>query len=105
MHYKIEPYKGKADHRKIDVTVRDSLTNDILAFFWGDDLETLTLECNHTEVECDDPSERGTCLLCGAECDWGYDEDEFGHKYPCPRQWYEQDVNPVIIYKRIMEAA
>lgn len=57
------------------------------------------MKCEHADIEWGDDDERGTCLECGATCDWHWGK-EIIDNYPesitevdvrIPHEWHEKD--------------
>lgn len=68
------------------------------------------VECDHSLWEHGDIDDRGTCPICGAECDWHYEKD-VDDNYPDyiqeievsePHEWHEPD-EPQGLIKKIYE--
>lgn len=90
------------DKEPIDFSIEDD--EDNVAWVWGSEpFNDVQFECNHPYecTEFGDETEQGECLLCGATCDWHYEEeweddghdDEgncVGHKVqePVITEWY-----------------
>lgn len=102
--YGLEVWESDSPERQlIDFVLQDKDTGEEYATVWGDSLEDVEVECNHPYqcVEWGDDDEQGVCLLCGATCDWHYENqvvseghDEDG-RYICqtadvcvPHDWY-----------------
>ena len=87
--YGLEIWESDNPERQpIDFDISDK--EDNVAWIWGDSLEDAEVECNHPYqcIEWGDDDEQGACLLCGATCDWHYEEDSEGHKEREPHDWY-----------------
>lgn len=76
------------DHEPIDFDISDG--NENVAWVWGKDEDDLEWECNHPFVEYDDDESVGECPVCGATCDWHWEDDGEGHKERVPHQWHYQ---------------
>lgn len=107
MEDKLEEYglevreSDNPERQLIDFDISDE--EDNVAWVWGDSPEDAEVECDHPYqcIEWGDDDERGVCLLCGATCDWHYENqvvseghDEDG-RYTCqtadvrvPHDWY-----------------
>lgn len=73
-------YRGNSsdpdDYEPIDFTIQDK--SDDLVWVWGSHpTDDVAIECWHPDecIEWGDDDERGVCQLCGAECDWHYEDD------------------------------
>lgn len=63
------------DREPIDFEIRDS-TGDLYATVWGSEpWNDVQIDCNHDIVEYGDDDEQGVCKLCGATCDWHWEND------------------------------
>lgn len=64
-------------------------------------------ECDHSEVEYGDDSERGVCQICGATCDWVWEtdvEDNYPDsiteiKVQSPQEWYEPEKKEGLLWE------
>lgn len=77
------------DRERVDFTVEEN--GDMVAWACGDDTNDVDFECDHPYM-CvefgDEIEDQGECLLCGAYCDWHYEDDGEGHGIPEPHEWY-----------------
>lgn len=105
------------DRQNIDFAITD--IEDNVAWVWGDMLDSIEWECNHPDecIEYGDDDERGECLLCGATCDWHYENEvvseghgEDGH-YTCitddvphPHDWHSPRVLSGMLKEYVEEA-
>ena len=93
------------DRLAIDFTIYDG--EDNVAWVWGKDEDDLEWECNHPYVEYDDDESVGECPLCGATCDWhweniyGYNSGKY--KERTPHDWHTPKEVGGIIKKLIKE--
>lgn len=103
------------DRLPIDFSIED--LNDNVAWVWGQNPRDVEIECDHPEecIEWGDDDERGECAICGAQCDWHYEErivseghDEDGN-YTCQvakvrvhHEWHRPDKTSGII-KQILD--
>lgn len=88
--YGLKVYESEApDRERVDFSISDGTDN--VAFVWGDSPDNVEVECDHP-YECvefgSDIEDQGECLLCGAYCDWHYENDGEGHGVPEPHDWY-----------------
>lgn len=78
------------DREVIDFSIDDGKDN--VAWVWGSEpFNDIQIECNHPEVEYGDDDERGECKICGATCDWHWEEsadDGRLTKERVPHDWY-----------------
>ena len=86
------------DRQPVDFTVEDR--HDNVAWVWGNNpQDDVQCECTHPTdhgcIEFGDDDEQGTCILCGAKCDWHYETDEgnveeyyWKGKSRCVDEWY-----------------
>lgn len=77
------------EREPIDFSVEDA--EDNIAWVWGSEpWHDVQIECNHPHecVDFGDGEEQGECRICGALCDYHYEEDEDGNKVPEPHDWY-----------------
>ena len=89
------------DRLAVDFSIEDE--NDNVAWVWGTP-EDYEVECDHGIVEYDDDEHVGECLICGATCDWHFEEDNgnvgdyyWNGKYKVPHSWhYEKDRGGII---------
>ena len=86
------------DRDLVDFTIEDGENN--VAWVWGNKPDDVDFECSHP-YQCiefgDGREEQGECLLCGAYCDYHYEEDDEGNKAPEPHEWYpRRDVGGLI---------
>lgn len=96
----------------IDFDIIDADTGEHYATIWGTHpVNDINIECEHpTElVEYEDDETQGECPICGAYCDWHFEEevvneghDEDGN-YTCqvvkvrvPHEWHNQGVSGII---------
>ena len=84
------------DREPIDFCIEDE--EDNVAWVWGKTPDNVSVECDHAVIEYGDEDEMGECLVCGALCDWHWEEDTGnveGHhwegKRQVPHQWYNPD--------------
>lgn len=85
------------DRELIDFEICDD--DDNVAWVWGGTPDDVEVECNHPYqcIEWGDDDERGECKLCGATCDWSYEEDDEGHKTKEPHTWHAPEKQGGII--------
>lgn len=86
------------DRKAIDFNIADKVDN--VAWVWGNNpFNDVQCECTHPSdhgcVEFGDDDERGECLLCGATCDWHWEDDSgdvedyhWDGKSRCIDEWY-----------------
>lgn len=86
------------EREPIDFSVEDE--HDNVAWVWGSEpFNDVQVECNHpTDHGCvvfGDDDEQGECVLCGAKCDWHYEDDSgnvedyhWNGKSRCIDEWY-----------------
>lgn len=75
------------DREVIDFEICDG--DDNVAWVWGGTPDDVEVECDHPYecIEWGDDDERGVCPLCGATCDWHYEEED-GHEVREPHNWH-----------------
>jgi hypothetical protein len=64
------------DYEPIDFTIHDKADN--VAWVWGSNpWNDVQIECDHPEmcVEWGDDDEQGECKICGAKCDWHWENE------------------------------
>lgn len=76
----------------IDITIFDGPTQILKAYAPAENIKDITIECSHPEIEfTDSNADRGTCPICGAECDWNWDGiDDEGHRERIITDWHEE---------------
>ena len=81
---------SEADDREpIDFEIRDD-HDELYATVWGSNpLNDVDIDCDHCEPIYDDDETVGECPICGATCDWHYENDGEGHKERVPHEWYK----------------
>lgn len=91
----------------IDFAIEDDQDN--VAWVWGHDLNDVQVECNHAAVVFGKGDEQGECLICGAHCDWHWEDDSGNVEdynwigvSPVPHQWYTNN-KPAGIIKEYLE--
>lgn len=63
------------DREPIDFEIRDD-HDELYATVWGSEpWNDVQIDCNHDIVEYGDDDEQGVCKLCGATCDWHWEND------------------------------
>lgn len=95
------------ERMNIDFTIEDG--EDNVAWVWGDSSDDIDYECSHPSVEYEDDEHVGVCELCGATCDWHYEDDcgnvgsyYWNGKEKVPHDWhYGKGVGGII--KQIIE--
>lgn len=81
-------YSEADDREPIDFEIRDS-HDELYATVWGSEPSyDVQIDCDHDFVEYDDDETQGECPICGATCDWHYEEDDEGNKIRVPHEWY-----------------
>ena len=92
------------DREPIDFEIRDS-HNEIYATVWGSNpFDDVQIDCGHV-VEYDDDETVGECALCGATCDWHYEDDGEGHKDRAPHDWHSPEKIGGIVGEYLEERA
>ncbi len=101
----------------IDFDIEDGQDN--VAWGWGQDVYSVEWECTHPEecVKYGDDDERSECLLCGATCDWHYEDEVVSESHnedggytcktagvPHPHEWHSQRKVGGMIKEYIEEA-
>lgn len=101
------------DREPIDFNIEDDMDN--VAWVWGSHpTDDIQIECNHPTdhgcVEFGDEDTQGECVLCGATCDWHYEEDDgnvedycWKGKTPCIDEWYNPKKIGGIVGKYLKE--
>ena len=91
------------DRQLIDFDICDEQDN--VAWIWGDSLDDVEVECTHPYqcIEWGDEDEQGECKLCGATCDWHYEEDSEGNRVREPQEWYSPRYTEGLIDEYIKE--
>lgn len=85
--------KDDPNREPIDFTIADSYGNNV-CWVWGKTPEDTEVDCNHPYVEYGDDDERGECKICGATCDWHWEEsadDGYTIQEHMPHAWYIPD--------------
>lgn len=103
-------YSEAEDREAIDFEIRDS-HDELYATVWGSEPSyDVQIDCNHDIAEYDDDETQGECVLCGATCDWHYEEDDgnvedycWKGKTPCIDEWYSPKKIGGIIGKYLKE--
>lgn len=95
------------DRMPIDFTIEDDTDN--VCWVWGNDKDNLQIECDHAQIAYGDVDEQGVCAVCGARCDWHWEEDNgdvedyhWEGKVRVPHQWYMSNV-PAGMVKKYLE--
>ena len=99
------------DKEPIDFSIEDK--HDNIAWVWGSEpFNDVQCECNHPYecTEFGDEDKQGECLLCGATCDWHYEDDSgnvedyhWEGQTPCIDEWYKPKKIGGIIGKYLKE--
>lgn len=86
--YDLHIEHSEADGREpIDFEIRDK-QGDLYATVWGSHpTDDVQIDCTHDFVEYDDDETVGECPICGATCDWHYEDDGDGHQERVPHDW------------------
>ena len=90
------------EREEIDFSIDDGQDN--VAWVWGDKND-YEVECDHAVVEYDDDETVGECLVCGATCDWHWENDNDGtiaYRSQVPHEWHRNG-NGGVIKKYIKE--
>ena len=61
------------DYMAIDFDIYED--GDKIASVWGSTKKDVDWDCDHAEILWGDDDEKGECLICGALCDWHWEED------------------------------
>lgn len=91
------------DRKPVDFTIEDG--NDNVCWVWGDTPDNVKIECDHAVIDYgDDDDLRGRCLVCGAACDWHWEDDSgdvedyhWEGKERVPHYWHEPINNRGIV--------
>lgn len=97
------------DRDPIDFTIEDG--NDNVCWVWGTTLDDVQVECDHAVVTYGkDDDEQGECVVCGAVCDWHWENDsgsvEDHHwegKERIPHRWYRANVLSGLVGQHLKE--
>lgn len=96
------------DRKPIDFSVEDE--NDNVAWVWGNTPDDIEIECDHAEVTYGDDDEEGECVICGARCEWHYEDDSgsvedyhWEGKEKVPHHWTKANIPSGLIGKYIKE--
>lgn len=80
-------YSEADDREAIDFEIRDD-RGELYATVWGSHpTDDVQIDCSHDFVEYDDDETVGECPICGATCDWHYEDDGEGHQTRVPLDW------------------
>lgn len=80
-------YSEADDREPIDFEIRDD-RGELYATVWGSHpTDDVQIDCEHDLVEYDDDETVGECPICGATCDWHYEDDGEGHQIKVPHDW------------------
>ena len=83
------------------IQVMDSGTKETYANIWIDNLgNEIETECDHAFVEYGDDETVGECPICGATCDWHWQEsadDGYTIKEQIPHDWHKPEKTGGII--------
>lgn len=105
------------DRLPIDFTIEDD--GDNVCWVWGTGepvaidnsvySRDINVECDHTKITYGDDDEQGECAICGARCDWHWEEDNgdvedyhWEGRVRVPHQWYMSNV-PAGMVKKCLE--
>lgn len=88
------PYRvleNSTEDNSLDITIMDGADTVLKAQAPNDNPQDITIDCTHQEIDFTEDDERGTCLICGAECDWSWDgfNDE-GYSERVITNWHEE---------------
>lgn len=92
------------DRKTIDFSITDG--HDNVCWVWGDTIDDVEVECDHPEIEYDDDETVGECTLCGATCEWHYENNyDDGYKVSdkVPHTWHKPEKTSKLINKIIKE--
>lgn len=82
-------YSEADDREPIDFEIRDD-HGELYATVWGSHpTDDVQIDCEHDIVEYKDDEKQGECPICGAVCDWHYEDDGEGHQERAPHEWFE----------------
>lgn len=85
----------------IDFEIRDK-QGELYATVWGSNpFNDVQIDCNHDFVEYDDDETVGECPICGATCNWHYENDNDGHRERVPYDWLTGDVISGIVGREL----
>lgn len=87
--YGLHVEHSEADDREpIDFEIRDD-HGELYATVWGSHpIDDVQIDCDHDIVEYEDDETQGECAICGAVCDWHYEDDGDGHEVRVPHDWH-----------------
>lgn len=75
------------DREPIDFEIRDD-KGELYATVWGSEpWKDVEIDCDHDFVEYDDDETVGECPICGATCDWHYEDTGEGFSEKIPHSW------------------
>lgn len=81
-------YSEADDREPIDFEIRDD-HDELYATVWGSNpRDDVQIDCEHDFVEYEDDETQGECAICGAVCDWHYEDDGDGHEVRVPHDWH-----------------
>lgn len=102
--YDLHVEHSEADDREpIDFEIRDD-RGDLYATVWGSHpTDDVQIDCSHDFVEYDDDETVGECPICGATCDWHYEDDGEGHRVRTPHDWHTSEKIGGIVGKYLQE--
>lgn len=81
-------YSEADDREPIDFEIRDS-RGELYATVWGSSpRDDVQIDCEHDIVEYEDDETQGECAICGAVCDWHYEDDGDGNSVRVPHDWH-----------------
>ena len=102
--YDLHVEQSDADDREaIDFEIRDN-RGELYATVWGSHpTDDVQIDCTHDFVEYDDDETVGECPICGATCDWHYEDDGEGHQLRTPHDWSNDEKIGGIVGKYLQE--
>lgn len=94
-------YSEADDREPIDFEIRNN-QGELYATVWGSEpFNDVQIDCEHDLAEFDDDETVGECALCGATCDWHYENNGEGHSVKVPHAWHTPEKIGGIVGKEL----
>ena len=96
-------YSDAPDRAPIDLSIEDG--NDGICWVWGESPYDVEVECDHPYqcIDWGDDDEMGECILCGAQCNWKWEDDGDGGKERNVYQWHKPERIGGLVKKYLKE--
>lgn len=84
-------YSEAEDKQPIDFSIEDNQDN--VCWVWGKTPEDVEIECDHPYqcIDWGDDDECGECELCGASCEWHWEDDGEGGQDRAVHTWHNPE--------------